>query len=144
MKAFSMLLAGSALALSLPAAALAEPVMLSASLDGASETKGGDPDGSGVFEAELDTDTGDLCYILAASDIADPTAAHIHAGAAGKDGKPVVTVEVTGEDEDLCIAVEPDTLKEIVANPAGYYVNVHNAEYPAGAVRGQLVRSDSE
>ena len=30
------------------------------------------------------------------------------------------------------------TVAQILANPAAYYVNVHNADYPGGAVRGQL------
>jgi hypothetical protein len=29
-------------------------------------------------------------------------------------------------------------VKDIVANPGNYYLNVHNAEFPPGAVRGQL------
>jgi hypothetical protein len=28
--------------------------------------------------------------------------------------------------------------KEVSANPGKYYVNVHNADFPGGAVRGQL------
>ena len=42
--------------------------------------------------------------------------------------------------EDLCIAAEPDVLRPIVANPAGFYVNVHTGDFPKGAVRGQLAK----
>jgi hypothetical protein len=28
----------------------------------------------------------------------------------------------------------------IAADPRGYYVNVHNLEFPGGAIRGQLRR----
>lgn len=126
------------LALMTPSLALADPVVLAAELGGANETKGGDNDGSGSFSAEIDAETGDVCYVLNVSDIGDALAAHLHAGAAGKDGKPVISLQVTGEDEDLCVAAEPDTLKEILAAPDSYYVNVHTREFPAGAVRGQL------
>jgi hypothetical protein len=123
-----------------PATAMAATVKLVATLDGASETSGGDPDGTGRFSADIDAETGDVCYVLVASKIAKPVAAHIHAGAAGTDGAPVVTLEVTGPDGDLCMAVEPDVLKPIVATPEGYYVNVHTADFPKGAVRGQLAK----
>jgi hypothetical protein len=33
---------------------------------------------------------------------------------------------------------EREDAKDIVQTPENYYVNVHNAEYPGGAVRGQL------
>jgi hypothetical protein len=129
--------AGLALA---PGAAMAEAVTLVATLGGANETGGGDPDGTGKFSAEIDTETGDVCYVLSADKIAKPVAAHVHTGAAGTDGAPVLTVEVTGPDGDLCMAAEPDVLKPIVATPEAYYVNVHTADFPKGAVRGQLAK----
>jgi hypothetical protein len=129
--------AGLALA---PGVAMAEAVTLVATLGGANETGGGDPDGTGKFSAEIDTETGDVCYVLSADKIAKPVAAHIHTGAAGSDGAPVLTVEVTGPDGDLCMAAEPDVPKPIVATPEAYYVNVHTADFPKGAVRGQLAK----
>jgi hypothetical protein len=35
-----------------------------------------------------------------------------------------------------------ETAAEILANPENYYVNVHNATYPGGAIRGQLVNQN--
>ena len=142
----NLVLAGSGmvLTLSFPGAALADVVELTATLDGSGETKGGDPDGSGTFWAEVDAETGDVCYLLDVADIGDVAAAHIHKGAAGKDGKPVTAIDVTGPDDDLCIAMEPEALGEIIAAPGQYYINVHTADYPAGAVRGQLVGEGGE
>jgi hypothetical protein len=37
-----------------------------------------------------------------------------------------------------CTSVDRAEIKEIIQHPEEYYVNVHNADYPAGAVRGQL------
>lgn len=125
---------GLALALS-PGLAHASPVVLTATLTGAAETGGGDADGSGTFRAEVDPQAGDFCYTLKVSGIEPATMAHVHQGAAGSNGPQVITVEVA---EDTCIAVEPAKLEPILADPAGFYVNVHNAPYPAGAVRGQL------
>ncbi|MCB2061203.1 MAG: CHRD domain-containing protein [Novosphingobium sp.] len=136
-----LLLGGTLLAaMSLPSLAAAKSVTLTASLNGANETAGGNADGSGSFTAEVDADAGDFCYMLAVDGIGEPTAAHIHSGAAGADGAPVTSVEVTGEDLDECVALEPDTLAAIVAAPGDYYVNVHTAQFPAGAVRGQLAK----
>jgi hypothetical protein len=37
-----------------------------------------------------------------------------------------------------CTRAAPALVSAIVANPSNYYVNVHNAPYPEGAIRGQL------
>ena len=110
---------------------------LSAKLNGASETAGGDTDGSGTFTAQLDPDSGDLCYTLGVKGVGAPTMAHIHKGAAGADGDVVVKLNIT-TDGDECAALQRELAKAIVAAPSAYYVNVHNAEFPKGAVRGQL------
>lgn len=122
-----------ALGVSFPA--LAAKATLVSTLSGANETAGGDPDGTGSFTVDIDTDSGDFCYTLTGTKIAKPTMAHIHSGAAGANGAPVITVDVAS---DMCVAVDPEVLKAIVAAPASYYVNIHTADFPAGAIRGQL------
>lgn len=132
-------LSAAALALA-PVAAAAETVVLTANLSGANEPAGGAPEGNGAFRVEINTDTGDFCYTLYGEKISAPTMAHVHTGAAGTNGAPVITLDVTGKGSDMCIAVEPDKLKPIVADPAGFYINIHTADFPAGAVRGQLAK----
>jgi CHRD domain-containing protein len=38
-----------------------------------------------------------------------------------------------------CVKAPKSTIEAIETNPNRYYVNIHNARYPAGALRGQLV-----
>ena len=127
-----------ALTLALAASpAFAAATTLTARLAGTNETAGGDPDGSGTFSVDIDAESGDFCYTIKAVKIAAPTMAHVHSGAAGADGPPVVTFPM-GEDE--CVAAEPAVLRPIVADPASFYVNIHTADFPKGAVRGQLAK----
>jgi len=37
-----------------------------------------------------------------------------------------------------CVTGSRTLVAAILANSAGYYVNVHTSDYPNGAVRGQL------
>lgn len=111
-----------------------------ANLTGAQEVPGsGDIDGRGDAEIVVDAATPQICYDLNVDAIGTPTAAHIHRGAVGVSGPPVVTLEVPwDEDAQECVSVPRELAAEIIANPMNFYVNVHNAEFPNGAIRGQL------
>ncbi|MEO7247809.1 MAG: CHRD domain-containing protein [Novosphingobium sp.] len=121
-------------------AALAAPVKLVAVLTGAGETGGGEPKAVGGFKVEMDPETNDFCYSLWADKGIKPSMAHIHSGAAGSDGPPLATLEVTGKSSDSCLAIDKAKLQPIADNPALFYVNVHSAAFPNGALRGQLVK----
>jgi hypothetical protein len=62
------------------------------------------------------------------------SAAHIHSAPAGVAGP--VRIDFAGMLDGGPI-VDPD-VAGVLANPTQFYVNVHNADFPAGAVRGQL------
>lgn len=100
----------------------------------------GDPDGSGTAELLIDPDQGRFCYILTVDGIAPAQLAHIHKSPVGQAGGPIVVpleAPTDGDSED-CMAIAPELARSLLRTPAAYYVNVHNAEFPAGAVRGQL------
>ena len=114
---------------------------LMVALSGAAEGPGlGDPDGSGMAELLIDAARGRLCYLLTVEDIAPAQLAHIHKSPAGESGGPIVVhLEApTDGDSERCMAIAPEVALSILRDPADYYVNVHNAEHPGGAVRGQL------
>lgn len=113
---------------------------LRTTLLGAEEVPGpGDPDGSGFAVITLNSGQGEVCWDVTVSNIAPATAAHIHSGIAGVAGPVVVTLSPpTDGSSDGCVAADQALIKDIRKNPTNYYVNVHNAEFPAGALRGQL------
>ena len=112
----------------------------STTLTGAEEVPGpGDPDGSGFARLTLNQGQQEICFELTVSGIEPATAAHIHIGPVGVAGPIVVGLEApTGGSSSGCVSVDPDLIKDIRQNPEAYYVNVHNAPFPAGALRGQL------
>ncbi|CAA9405706.1 MAG: hypothetical protein AVDCRST_MAG01-01-1289 [uncultured Rubrobacteraceae bacterium] len=116
--------------------------LLTVELLGSNEVPGpGDPDGSGTALISVNPSRERLCYELTAENIATATAAHIHEAPAGTAGPVVVGLAPPADGSSSgCVAADKTLLKEIKKDPAGYYVNVHNAEFPAGALRGQLSR----
>ena len=111
-------------------------------MSGAQEVPGpGDTDGSGSFRATIKPGGSQVCYNLEVGGIDPATAAHIHRGAAGEAGPPVVTLEPpTHGESGACAEAGSELAAEIASAPERFYVNVHNAPFPAGAVRGQLGR----
>jgi len=147
----------SVLSMALPATADSQSSIerkLATELRGEFEVPGpGDPNGAGEFTGITTRDSdgdGQLCYTLATSKIANPTAAHIHNGLEGDSGPVVVELlaptELGVSECIVAVANRFDTgpelgkrdLRGIRNNPDAFYVNVHNSEYPDGAIRGQL------
>lgn len=114
-----------------------------ATLTGAEEVPGpGDPDGAGRAEVSVADKIDEFCYeIKNVTAIAPATMAHIHRGARGVAGPVVVTLETPTDGHSKgCPSVPEEIADEIEANPSNFYVNIHNAEYPDGAIRGQLMK----
>jgi hypothetical protein len=114
----------------------------SASLRGANEAPlPGDPDGSGSASVRVSSALNQVCYEIRVSHVALPaTGAFIQQGSSGAVGPVVVTLappNLSGVSSG-CVGLAPGLASAILANPSGYYVNVLTAEFPSGAVRGQL------
>jgi hypothetical protein len=105
----------------------------------AGECDQGDPDGSGLARITLNAGQATVCWELTVRDIMPATAAHIHEAPAGQPGPIVVPLSppTTGSSSG-CTTASPTLIADIIENSEKYYVNVHNNEFPAGAVRGQL------
>ena len=111
---------------------------LHATLTGKAETPKGDPDGRGTAEVKI---TGTrVCWEIKVAKVQTIAAAHIHKGRPGVEG-PVVVPFGKAFRSKGCTTTTAALAAAIQRTPTAYYVNVHNAKYPAGALRGQL-RSD--
>lgn len=102
----------------------------------------GDPDGTGLARLTLYPNKHKICYRITVSGIAPATAAHLHRAPAGQNG-PVKLGLLPPRDESSreCIrGLDEGFIRRIGRNSSGYYVDVHNRAFPAGAVRGQLSR----
>jgi hypothetical protein len=125
-----------------PAAAGGRP--FSTTLSGPAEVPAGDPDATGSATVWINPGTGTVCYDWSVSNAATPiAAAHIHHAVAGVAGPVVVPLPPTGPSSGAgcTTGVARSLALDIIRHPWEYYVNTHNADFPAGVARGQLSRT---
>ena len=105
---------------------------------GTNETTNCDPDGTG--NATVVFNGNSVSYAITVNNVSPPTMQHIHIGAAGTNGIIVINLPGTWAGNSLSgsTTADPAVVAQIHANPAGYYLNVHNGPCPGGVVRGQL------
>ena len=109
-------------------------------MTGANEVPGpGDPDGTGTARITINPGQARICWELTVSNIASATAAHIHSAPVGVAGPVVLPLSPPSDGQSQgCADVDRSLADAIRKAPQGYYVNVHNSDFPAGAIRGQL------
>lgn len=123
-----------------------EGTALVSRLSGAEEVPGPGADpGVGSFTINVSGTQG--CYELNVTMGEQPTKAHIHQGGAGVAGP--VALDLMPDFEpgesattaERCLELSADLASKLLADPGAYYVNIHSAEHPDGAIRGQLANS---
>jgi hypothetical protein len=115
-------------------------------MDGMQEVVGaGDQDGRGVSFVRLGATT--VTFSVSWSGIAAPTAGHIHIGGTAQAGAVVVPFFAAPMGLPAALngvsgvaTADAALIRDIRRHPADYYTNLHNAEFPGGAIRGQLMR----
>lgn len=99
----------------------------------------GDPNGAGGGPAGFSGT--EICFSLDIGNVTEPlTAVHLHRGVAGESGEQVALLHGTSADYQIgdCVDLGADLVSAIRDNPQGFYIDVHNQEFPDGAVRSQL------
>ena len=108
-----------------------------ATLTGAEEVPANGSTYTGSATFTVDDVTNQICVVSSINSGSDPVEAnHIHTGALGQSGPPVVNF---GGNQNTCVSVDPGVLAAILANPGAHYYNVHTDEFSGGGARGQLV-----
>jgi CHRD domain len=121
-----------------------------------------DFDSRGKASVRIDVEDGEVCFTVSFERGGTANRGHIHRGIAGVNGPivvaffdiqdPFVDAANPGDAADPrhdqlerrqrlgdCVdGLDPALLAEIKGNPSGFYVNLHNARFPGGFVRGQL------
>ena len=113
-------------------------VTINATLDGTQSVPAVPTRASGTVTMELNNADGSLSGNIMHS-VANATVAHIHTGAIGQTGVPIVALEETSNSQFTVpqgTVLDADQMTMLRAG--NYYVNVHSTEFPDGEIRGQL------
>jgi hypothetical protein len=105
----------------------------------------GDLDAIGSATIIFPTTTS-VCWAITANNLKGATLAHIHRGTSGVNGGIAVVLTppnppgagTPGASSGCKAGIAAGTISAIRADPTSFYVNVHNRDFPDGAVRGQL------
>jgi CHRD domain len=101
----------------------------------------GDPDGGGGVFVTLGRNTGTFCFFADTANIATPlTSVHLHRGLRGEVGQVIADLYGPSNDPDVsgCYNLGRDLVRDIGKYRAHFYIDIHNQEFPDGALRGQL------
>ena len=106
------------------------------------------PGGSGTAELEINP-SGKVCYVIEVTLTDAPEEpgpgignAHIHVLPSGG-----IAIPLEGSFESLgggmfvdaeCVRGDKDVVRDLLANPEQYYINIHTAAFSTGAVTGPL------
>ncbi len=111
---------------------------LGAKLTGKQEVPKGSPVGHGIVNVNLKAASGKVCWTFELVGLRGAMSAHIHRAPLRKAG-PIVVALGGRYKAKGCTSAPKKTIEAIESHPNAYYVNVHTAKYPNGAIRGQLV-----
>ncbi|HEY7019231.1 MAG TPA: CHRD domain-containing protein [Gaiellaceae bacterium] len=118
----------------------AKVTKLEASLKGTNERPAAAASNKGKVELRVTAATGRVCWEFKLGKIdGKPNQAHIHKGGKAVAGNVVVPLGASYKRQG-CTTAKKALVKSILNKPGAYYVNVHNAKHPLGAMRGQLAR----
>jgi hypothetical protein len=119
-------------------AAGTKTVKFEVALKGNNEAPAAPASNKGKIELTLNTTSGKVCWQFKLAKIdGKPTQSHIHKGKVGVSGNVVVPLGANYKRQG-CTTAAKSLVKSIAGHPGAYYVNVHNAKHPLGAMRGQL------
>jgi hypothetical protein len=139
--ALSMLVTSLAFAERLPGSAHGGKP-LAADLAGSSETPPNTTTATGSARISVNPGHDEVCWEITFSGLVTPAAAaHIYVGPPGVAGPivlPTPVPPVTSGTGTGCATVDHALARAILQDPGAYYVNVHDSEFPAGQIRGQL------